>query len=179
MCGSEGFDAQAAAGTRGAVFKGAGPEPIAMRTLIVRALLIVVGAAPLLHVASQSWNWHDLGAALDTWFNWQCHRKIGRELWLGATASPVCARCFGLYVGLLAAGAYAVVRGVRARILYLMVAGALAVMALDMVTEAMRLHPSWPWVRFATGVALAYPVGLAAVTCSRANRKRLRPQAKE
>jgi uncharacterized membrane protein len=82
-------------------------------------------------------------------------------------ALPVCARCSGLYFGLGLGALFArPVLSARALRGWLMLASAL--MLLDVLSEALGLRPPWAPLRLLSGIALAYPVGVALFTAIRA-----------
>jgi uncharacterized membrane protein len=93
--------------------------------------------------------------ALEPWFDFQCHRDPQRTLSLLGQRFPVCARCAGIYVGLLL-GAAIVSRAPRRRLVQAMALGVVAIVA-DVGTEALGLRIPSLGLRTATGVLLAYP----------------------
>ncbi len=125
----------------------------------MRLLLVAVGLLPFvpalaLRVPGLAW----LAHALDAWFAFQCERDPARMLRFGA----VCARCLGLYVGLGTGALVARPRLGSAR-LELWLALAVLAMGADVASEALGWRPSWAPLRFATGLALAYPAGVIVV----------------
>ena len=79
---------------------------------------------------------------------------------------PVCFRCFGIYAGL---GLGALVLRPRLGVWPLRIWVGLAAlgMILDVASEHWGLRPEWGPLRLATGVLLAYPVGVALVWSAR------------
>ncbi|MCC6898929.1 MAG: DUF2085 domain-containing protein [Polyangiaceae bacterium] len=133
----------------------------------VRAVLVLLGLSPIvLPFAAQVPGLRYLGWPLETWFAWQCHREVGRTFELFGQAMPVCSRCFGIYLGL---GLGALVLRPRLDVwpLRIWVAFGAVAMILDVATEGLAMRPPSGWVRFATGLVLAYPVGTALVLAAR------------
>ena len=79
---------------------------------------------------------------------------------------PVCSRCFGIYAGL---GLGALVLRPRLRVwpLRIWVTFGVLLMLADVFTEALGWRPPLAWLRAATGVLLAYPVGATLVWAAR------------
>ena len=133
-----------------------------------RALLTSVAALPFLPLLlCRVPGLTPIAVALQGWFAFQCERDPHRTLhWLGH-ALPVCARCLGIYLGLgLGAGIMRPALGASGLRLWIVLAAAL--MGLDVATEALGLRPAWAPLRLLTGLCLAYPVGVALVSSSRA-----------
>ena len=136
-----------------------------------RIALIVVGSSPLwvawvqgVPVLGQ------VADLLQRWFNYQCHRELGRSwAWLGREL-PVCTRCFGIYLGLML-GALALRPRLTPLQLRLWVGGASLLMLLDVFTEALGMRPPAAILRFVTGLLLAYPVGVSVVLSLAAGAK--------
>jgi uncharacterized membrane protein len=126
----------------------------------VRALLVFCGVAPFLPAALESVPGLDaFGRLLDAWFSFQCHRDEARSL----VTSAVCARCLGIYVG-LALGALALRPKLPPRQHFTWVAIAVALLVADVLSETLAWRPAWAPLRFVTGFALAYPIGISLVT---------------
>jgi uncharacterized membrane protein len=96
------------------------------------------------------------GRALDAWFAFQCHRDEVRSLAFGA----VCTRCLGIYVG-LALGALVLRPRLAPKRHLLWICVAASVLVLDVLSESLGLRPPSAPLRFATGLALAYPAGIS------------------
>ncbi len=113
--------------------------------------------------------------AARVWFDFHCERDPARTLSLHGVALGVCARCSGIYFGL---GLGAALRwpqltpaGLRRWVL-----AAAALMLADVMLERFALHGAWPAVRVATGLLLAYPVGVGlALAVARAPNAAQRP----
>ena len=126
----------------------------------VRGLLVFCGVAPFLPRALEGVPGLDaFGRLLDAWFSFQCHRDEARSL----VASAVCARCLGIYVG-LALGALALRPKLEPKKHLAWVAVSAVVLVADVLTEALGFRPAWAPLRFTTGFALAYPIGISLVT---------------
>jgi uncharacterized membrane protein len=133
-----------------------------------RALLMGVAALPCLPwLLDRVPGLSPIADALQSWFAFQCERDPHRTLhWFGQ-ALPVCARCLGIYWGLgLGAGIMRPALGASGLRLWIVLAALL--MALDVATEALGLRSPWAPLRVLTGMCLAYPVGVALVSASRA-----------
>jgi uncharacterized membrane protein len=118
--------------------------------VVCAATLVLLALAPALHQPLVS-------IAVLAFFSRACHEEPSRSLWLAGVAMAVCARCFGIYVG---AAIGVVVRVQRQQALQIL-AAALALNALDVLTEAAGLHADLPALRVCMGVALG--VAVAAV----------------
>lgn len=134
---------------------------------VVRAALVVIGLAPLATpFLEQLPILRYLTLPFTTWFEFQCHRELGRSFEILGHTLPVCSRCFGIYAGL---GLGALVLRPRLDVwpLRVWVGAAAVAMILDVVTENLGMRPPSGWVRFLTGTLLAYPVGAALVLTAR------------
>jgi uncharacterized membrane protein len=134
---------------------------------LARAALILIGLSPVLPPLLAGIPLLSLvGDAFDAWFRFQCHRETARSLDFVGQVLPVCSRCTGIYWGL---GLGAIV--LRPRVgpwpLRIWVGAAAALMVLDVWTEIYGLRPASALLRVATGVLLAYPVGVAIVWTAR------------
>ena len=134
-----------------------------METRLIRILVAIVGLLPVV-----AWVLHGLGAGhvaspLDAWFAFQCHRESERTLLLGATLFPVCIRCSGVYLGLLAA---AVVPPARLAALSSRAAlyAALLGMAGTWALERFALVQVPAGARFAAGLLFGFALARRALT---------------
>ena len=126
----------------------------------LRALLVFGGVAPFLPALFENVPGLDaFGRLLDAWFSFQCHRDEARSF----VASAVCARCLGIYVG-LALGALVLRPKLPQRQHLAWVLFAASLLVVDVLSEALGWRPPWAPLRFATGVSLAYPVGVSIVS---------------
>ena len=115
------------------------PIYIDARRLTLLALLVcaAVVAAPM------------LGSPLLYWpFSFVCHQRQERSLWLAGLPLAVCARCLGIYFGAL----FGLLLAFPSRRKILL--SALALLALDWLTETAGLRPAWTELRFASGFLL-------------------------
>ncbi len=134
---------------------------------LVRLALLLVGLSPFLpRLLERVPVLHAIGAALESWFAFQCHRDPTRSLLLLGRVLPVCSRCFAIYLGL---GLGALVLRPRLALwpLRIWVALAALLMVLDVWTEALAMRPDSTPIRILTGLLLAYPVGAALVWAAR------------
>jgi uncharacterized membrane protein len=123
---------------------------------LARGAFITLALLPLLPAAARAFPALELvSRPFEAWFAFQCERDPARTF----TAFAVCARCYGVYLG-LALGALLL----RPRIppfaqrVWLTVAA--LVMGLDVASEALGMRPAWAPLRLATGLLLGYPVSL-------------------
>ncbi len=110
-----------------------------------------------------------LGWLLDQWFGYQCHREPGRSFHLWGAMLPVCMRCLGIYLG-LGLGALVLRPRLSVVALRIWVAGAAALMLADVGTYWLGVQGGWSVSRLLTGIALAYPVGIALVQAARGEK---------
>jgi hypothetical protein len=127
----------------------------------VRAALVGVGLLPFLPGLLEPLpGLAVVGHWLDTWLELQCGRDPQRMLGVGAA----CARCLGIYGG-VGLGALVLRPRLPAGTLFRFVLAGLALLALDVGSEALLDRPAWAPLRVASGLAFAYPAGvLAALT---------------
>ena len=93
-----------------------------------------------------------------------CHGMKERALVVFGEPMPICARCFGIYAGLLAGIAiYALVPWLRERAARMMLFAATIPIGVDGVTQWMGLRTSTNELRIATGVAVAIAFTLWAL----------------
>lgn len=133
----------------------------------VRGLLVGLAALPLLpRLLAESPALAPFSALVLRWFSFQCERAPARALLLGARPLPVCARCFGIYLG-VGLGALLLRPRLTPSGLRLWLLGASALMLLDVFSEALGLRPAWAPLRVLSGALLSYPVGAALVHAAR------------
>lgn len=122
-------------------------------------------------VAWLEWNWgHEI-------FSHICHQKGDRCLTLGGTALPVCARCFGIYLGIVLGCVGQLFLDLRARLtstaLWAVVAGATFANGLDVLLELVHVYTNLLSLRFVLGLCLGAAVALfvlcRAITPSQRN----------
>jgi uncharacterized membrane protein len=138
------------------------------RASVVRGLLIGVAALPVLpRLLAESRVLAPFTALVLRWFSFQCQRDPARTLLLRGQLLPVCARCFGIYLG-IGLGAMLLHPRLGSRGLRLWVIGASALMLLDVFSEVFALRPAWAPLRVLSGALLSYPVSAALVHTARA-----------
>ena len=110
-------------------------------------------AAPLLVDA------HPLAALLiRSFFSRLCHQDVARSFLIAGAPVAVCVRCLGIYCG--AAGGV-VTRGFGGR---RMLAVAVLLNALDVVTAMLHWHGNLPLPRFCLGLLLGWSAGALLVS---------------
>lgn len=133
----------------------------------VRAALILIGLSPLVTWFGQG---HPLlgrlVAPFELWFEFQCHRDPLRTLQVAGSPLPVCTRCLAIYLG-LGLGAALVRPKLGTWGLRIWMASAVLLMLIDVKTEDLGWRPMWDATRLATGLLLAFPVGVTLVQSAR------------
>jgi uncharacterized membrane protein len=125
----------------------------------LRALLVVIGMFPFLPgLFAGVPGLAVVGRGIDAWLDLQCGRDPTRMLAVGAA----CARCLGIYVG-LGLGALLVRPRIPVGTLFRLALVGLALLAVDVGSEAFLDRPAWAPLRVATGLAFGYPVGVLLV----------------
>jgi uncharacterized membrane protein len=124
-----------------------------------------VGAIPVVILSAATiCTWAIAGGASINWrlpFRVLCHGIAERCLSLFDSPMPICARCTGIYLGLLAGLiAYFVLPRVEERILRIILYVAALPMAIDGITQAMMLRESTNGLRVVTGFAAAMVFGI-------------------
>ena len=118
---------------------------------------VILGAAALCTFAVSQ------GASLQ-WrmlFRLMCHGKVERCLELFAAPMPICARCVGIYGGmLLGIVAFWAVPLLRERVMRIVAFICLAPLALDGLTQLTGLRESTNELRIATGLVAGMAFGL-------------------
>jgi len=138
------------------------------RAGLARGLLIAVAALPLLPpFVTESRLLAPVARLALRWFSFQCQRDPARALLLCGQPLPVCARCFGIYLG-VGLGALLLLPRLGPRGLRFWVIGASALMLLDVLSERFALRPAWAPPRVLSGALLSYPVSAALVHSARA-----------
>jgi len=106
---------------------------------------------------------HPVAAAFDPWFSFLCHRDPARTFTILGSALPVCARCTGIYAGLLVAASVAWPNVFRRWLVVAVTVGG-ALMLLDVATEMGGFRFPSLVTRFVTGFWFAWPATRAALT---------------
>jgi uncharacterized membrane protein len=128
--------------------------------VVVRVLLVGVAVAPFIpELAAHFTPLTVLARPLDAWFALQCERDPARMLGVGA----VCARCLGIYVGL---GLGALIARPRLDFprLELTLVAVVALLLLDVASEALGWRGASAPLRLATGFGLGYVAGVVVAT---------------
>lgn len=99
----------------------------------------------------------------------QCHQRAGRSFSLLGAVLPVCARCFGIYLG-LGLAAWVGRPRLRANAYKAWILIGSVLLLVDVASEWVGLRPGSAWVRAATGAFLAYGVALAILDAVRPRR---------
>ena len=135
-----------------------------------RALLFLGGALPWLVPLGRSYlALGAAGVALDLAFLPMCHRLPERTLSLAGVPMPLCSRCAGIFAG-VALGALLARPRLALSPLRWSIAATGALMALDVVTQDVGLHPIWHPTRVASGLLFGYAIALACLAALRRDR---------
>lgn len=119
--------------------------PLAILAVV---LMLAPLAAPLLAAS------HPLAALLiRNFFSRLCHQDASRSFVVAGSAVAVCVRCLGIYWGI------AVGMMVRVKRPRWLLALALVINLMDVVSEAMHWHGNLPLFRFFFGLTLGFGVG--------------------
>jgi len=131
-------------------------------TKIVLAFLAAIPTFIL--SASAFCSWAIASGASMRWrllFRTMCHGRIERCLELFGTPMPICARCTGIYLGLLAGlFAFPLIRMLRERVMRVVALIAIVPLGLDGVTQLLGFRESVNPLRVATGVIAGLAFGL-------------------
>lgn len=93
-------------------------------------------------------------------FRLLCHGLESRCLVLFAVPMPICARCAGIYAGLILGFLLFVAFPVTTRFAAMALLIAAAVLAVDGVSQATGLRESTNWLRIVTGLAAGTTFGM-------------------
>ncbi len=118
------------------------------------AIAVWIALTTWLHATGPELLW----TALDLPFRLLCHRIPERVLSVLGTPMPLCSRCAGLWLGasLSAALAWPVL---SLRTLRVVLPAALGLMALEVLTQDLGLHPVFHPTRLLTGLLVSVPLG--------------------
>lgn len=130
-----------------------------------KILLGFAGAIPTLILgASALCSWAISAGASMQWrllFRVMCHGKVERSLELFGVPMPICARCTGIYAGLLAGlFAFWIIPVLSEKAMRMTAFAALIPLAVDGLTQATGLRESTNGLRIATGVVAGLAFGL-------------------
>jgi uncharacterized membrane protein len=130
-----------------------------------KIVLAVVGAIPIVILgASALCSWAIAHGASMQWrmlFRMMCHGKVERCLELFGVPMPICARCTGIYLGMLA-GLFAIwiIPWLRERVMRKVAFIALIPLAVDGLSQLTGLRESVNPLRIATGLIAGLAFGL-------------------
>lgn len=135
-------------------------------TKIVAGFVAAVALAVL--AASVVCAWAIAHGASPKWkllFRFLCHGLPERSFPLFETVMPICARCSGIYAGLLVGVAVFVLwPRIEERVARIVLYVAVTPLAIDGLTQAVGLRESTNALRVATGIAAALSFGLWALS---------------
>jgi uncharacterized membrane protein len=130
-----------------------------------KIVLGMIAALPALFLSAASLcTWAIAHGASEQWrllFRIMCHGRAERSLELFATPMPLCARCVGIYGGMLAGIlVFWAVPLLREKVMRGFAVAALIPLALDGLTQLTGLRESTNPLRVATGVIAGLAFGL-------------------
>jgi uncharacterized membrane protein len=130
-----------------------------------KIVLAVVAAIPALILgASALCSWAIAHGASMQWrvlFRMMCHGRVERCFELFGAPMPICARCTGIYLGLLAGvAAFKLIPLLRERVMRTVAFVAILPLGLDGVTQLLGFRESVNPLRVATGVIAGLAFGL-------------------
>ena len=130
-----------------------------------KIVLGFVGAIPTLILSLATLcSWAIAHGASMQWralFRMTCHGRIERCLELFGTPMPICARCTGIYLGLLAGlMLFPMMRWLRERTMRVIALIAILPLGIDGVTQLLGFRESVNPLRIATGVIAGMAFGL-------------------
>jgi len=118
------------------------------------AIAAWIALTTLLHATGPELLW----TALDLPFRLLCHRIPERVISIAGTPLPMCSRCTGLWLGASISAALAWPT-LSLRTLRIVLPVALALMALEVVTQDLGLHPVFHPTRLLSGLLVSVPLG--------------------
>lgn len=131
-------------------------------TKIVLAFIAAIPTAIL--GASALCTWAIAQGASMQWrvlFRLMCHGMVERSLELFGVPMPICARCVGIYAGMLAGIlAFAAIPLLRERVMRVVAFVAVTPLAIDGLTQLSGLRESTNELRLATGIVAGCAFGL-------------------
>lgn len=131
-----------------------------------KIVLAFLGAIPALILAAASLcSWAIAQGASMQWrllFRFMCHGRVQRCLELFSTPMPICARCTGIYIGLLAGLILflPLMRWLHERTMRMVSFIAIVPLGLDGVTQLLGFRESVNPLRIATGLIAGLAFGL-------------------
>jgi uncharacterized membrane protein len=131
-------------------------------TKIVVAFIAAIPSVIL--AASTLCSWAIAQGASMQWrvlFRMMCHGRVERCFFLFDVPMPICARCTGIYLGMLAGvAAFPLIPMLRERVMRIVALVAILPLGLDGVTQLMGFRESVNPLRVATGVIAGLAFGL-------------------
>jgi uncharacterized membrane protein len=130
-----------------------------------KIVLAVLAAIPTIILGTSTLcAWAIANGASMRWrllFRLLCHGRVERCLSLFDAPMPICARCTGIYVGLLAGMAlFPLIPWLRERMMRMVALAAVVPLGIDGVTQLLGLHESVNPLRVVTGVIAGFAFGL-------------------
>ena len=130
-----------------------------------KIVLAFVGAIPtLILAASTLCSWaiaHGASMQWRTLFRVMCHGRVERSFALFDVAMPICARCTGIYIGLLAGLAlFAILPAIREDVMRRISFAAVTPLAIDGLTQLAGFRESTNTLRVITGIVSGLAFGL-------------------
>jgi uncharacterized membrane protein len=127
-------------------------------------LAFIAGLPTLILGAASVCTWAIAGGASERWrllFRIMCHGLAERSLELFGTPMPLCARCVGIYAGMLAGILlFRAVPLLRERVMRIVAIVAVTPLAIDGLTQLAGLRESTNPLRLATGAIAGIAFGL-------------------
>jgi uncharacterized membrane protein len=122
---------------------------------------LIIGSALIASIVGIAWSGSDWGRGI---FSHLCHQQTGRCIAVGGTAMAVCARCLGIYVGIVVGCAFHALRYSRFKVsstwLWINLLGAACTNGLDVLLEAWQAYGNLPILRLALGLYLGVSLAL-------------------
>lgn len=130
-----------------------------------KIVLAVVAAIPtVILTASALCSWAIAMGASAQWrllFRIMCHGRPERSLAIADVAMPICARCVGIYAGLLVGlAAFWLIPYLRERVVRPFAIAAVVPLAIDGLTQLAGLRESTNELRIATGIIAGLAFGM-------------------
>ncbi|HUP60286.1 MAG TPA: DUF2085 domain-containing protein [Thermoanaerobaculia bacterium] len=130
-----------------------------------KIVFAVVAAIPsFILTASLACSWAIAHGASMKWrllFRTMCHGIVSRSIDVFGAPMPVCARCAGIYLGMLIGlAAFAAFPFVSERVMRIAAIAAVTPLAIDGFTQMARLRESTNDLRMATGIAAGFAFGM-------------------
>lgn len=130
-----------------------------------KIVLAVVAAIPTVILSASAFcSWAIAMGASTQWrllFRIMCHGRPERSLAIADVAMPICARCVGIYAGLLVGlAAFWLIPYLRERVVRPFALAAVIPLAVDGLTQLAGLRESTNELRIATGIIAGLAFGM-------------------